>query len=78
MIFKNHRIKKLKYVLDQSIKSYQGLYGEINVVALATDCGLDIRELYDCLEGKSDTVNYYQRIIRTLNKATIYYSEIDY
>lgn len=77
-MFKNRRLKKLKYVLDQSIKSYQGLYGEVNYVALATDCGLDIRELYDCFDGKSDIVNHYQRIIRTLNKATIYHSEIDY
>ena len=77
-MFKNRRLKKLKYVLDQSIKSYQGLYGEINYAALATDCGLDIRELYDCFDGKSDIVNHYQRIIRTLNKATIYHSEIDY
>lgn len=77
-MFKNKRLKKLKYVLDQSIKAYQGLYEEINYVSLATDCGLDIRELYDCFEGKSDTVNYYPRIIRKLNKATIYHSEIDY
>ena len=76
-MFKNRRLKKLKYVLDQSIKSYQGLYGQINVTALAIDCGLNIRELYDCFEGKSDNINYYQRIIRTLNKATIYHSEID-
>lgn len=75
-IIKNKRLKKLRYVLKQSINSYEGLYGETNVVSLAADCGLDVRELFDCIEGTSTVINYYQRIIRTLNKAAIYHQEV--
>lgn len=75
-IIKNKRLKKLRYVLKQSINSYEGLYGEANMVSLATDCGVDMRELFDCIEEKSTVINHYQRIIRTLNKAVIYHQEV--
>ncbi|TLQ20443.1 hypothetical protein FEZ41_03435 [Lentilactobacillus parafarraginis] len=73
---KNNKLKKLRYVLNQSINSYEGLYGEVNMISLATDCGLDMRELFDCIERTSTVINYYQRIIRTLNKAVIYHQEV--
>ncbi|EEI18917.1 hypothetical protein G8J22_01307 [Lentilactobacillus hilgardii] len=75
-IIKNKRLKKLRYVLKQSINSYEGLYGEANMVSLATDCGVDMRELFDCIEEKLTVINHYQRIIRTLNKAVIYHQEV--
>lgn len=73
---KNKRLKKFRYVLKQSINSYEGLYGEANMVSLAADCGIDMRELFDCMEGTSTVINHYQRIIRTLNKAVIYHQEV--
>lgn len=75
-IINNKRLKKLRHVLKQSINSYEGLYGEANMVSLASDCGLDMRELFDCIEEKSTVINHYQRIIRTLNKAAIYHQEV--
>ncbi|MCT3399531.1 hypothetical protein [Lentilactobacillus hilgardii] len=75
-IIKKGKLKKLRYVLNQSINSYEGLYGEANVVSLAANCGLDMRELFDCIEEKSTVINHYQRIIRTLNKAVIYHHEV--